>query len=119
MNNVTPFHWTEDLLPALGEAGLEFEGVNAIDWRRRLKGKLRDEELDGGKVDDPSMKLIDFWERKYGRAEEIEGRKEKAEVMFDTKKAEEYCRTMRDRMPNLVKEGYIKRFLESWKEVWS
>ncbi len=118
VNNVTPFHWTNDLMPALGEAGLDFRGVSPIEWLRLLKEQLKTVSENQGTFDDPSMKLTDFWERRYGGTKVDDNGGNKVDVRFDTKLAEECSQAMREKMPDLIQEGYISGFLEGWKDVW-
>jgi carbohydrate kinase (thermoresistant glucokinase family) len=57
--NPRPFHWTNDLLPALRCAGLSFAQVSQREWIRRLHASNPDPELN------PTIKLIEFFARKY------------------------------------------------------
>ena len=118
VNNATPFDWTSDLLPALSEAGLDFEGVSPTDWLRLLKEQLKVDSANKETIDDPSMKLIDFWEARYGGTKGERGDQDTVDVRFDTRVAEKYSRTMREGMPDLVRSRYIKVFLKGWEDVW-
>ena len=57
--NSRSFGWTEDLLPALRAAGLEFNVVAPREWVRRLRASDRDP------VANAPIKLVDFFARKY------------------------------------------------------
>lgn len=57
--NNTPFHWTRDLLPHLHAAGLDFEEVDQREWLRRLR------ESNADPVQNPPIKLVDFFANKY------------------------------------------------------
>lgn len=59
--NHRTFDWTKDLLPALRDAGLEFEEVEPREWIRRLRGSNPDPSLN------PPVKLVDFFASKYDR----------------------------------------------------
>lgn len=61
--NPQHFHWTRDFVPALRRTGLlpEFEVVSPEEWL----AKLRDSDPDVEK--NPSRKLLEFWEGKYGQ----------------------------------------------------
>lgn len=53
--------WTEDILPALRDAGLEFEEVEPKEWVRKLRQSNPDPNLN------PPVKLVDFFASKYDR----------------------------------------------------
>lgn len=57
--NHNSFHWTNDLLPLLSQAGLPFEAVNQREWIRRLRASNPDPSKN------PSVKLVDFFANKY------------------------------------------------------
>lgn len=57
--NHNSFHWTRDLLPLLQKAGLSFEAVDQREWIQRLRSSNPDP------VENPSIKLIDFFAAKY------------------------------------------------------
>jgi thioester reductase-like protein len=57
--NDKSFHWTNDLLPLLSQAGLSFETVDQREWIRRLRASNPDPSQN------PSVKLVDFFANKY------------------------------------------------------
>lgn len=59
--NHKSFSWTRDLLPALRDAGLQFEEVEPKEWVRRLR------ESNPDPVTNPPIKLVDFFASKYDR----------------------------------------------------
>jgi nucleoside-diphosphate-sugar epimerase len=63
--NSRSFHWTRDLLPMLRKAlpGVGYEEVGRREWIRRL----RESDPDG--VANPPVKLLAFFEGKYGHEE--------------------------------------------------
>lgn len=63
VTNPKTFSWTDDLLPALRAAGLEFEEVEPKEWVRRLR------ESDPDPVKNPPVKLVDFFASKYDKDE--------------------------------------------------
>ena len=63
VTNPKYFHWTNDLLPALRAAGLEFEEVAPKEWIRRLRASHPDPEVN------PPIKLVDFFASKYDKEE--------------------------------------------------
>ncbi|KAK4032964.1 putative gluconokinase 3 [Parachaetomium inaequale] len=63
VTNPNLFRWTEDLLPALKTAGLEFDEVEPKEWVRRLRESNPDPEAN------PPIKLVEFFASKYDRDE--------------------------------------------------
>lgn len=63
VTNPRTFSWTEDLLPALKTAGLEFDEVEPREWVRRLRASNPDPAAN------PPIKLVDFFAAKYDRDE--------------------------------------------------
>ncbi|KAK4096417.1 acetyl-CoA synthetase-like protein [Parathielavia hyrcaniae] len=61
VTNPQSFRWTEDLLPALKTAGLEFDEVEPREWVRRLRASNQDPQAN------PPIKLVDFFASKYDR----------------------------------------------------
>jgi thioester reductase-like protein len=61
VTNAKTFSWTKDLLPALRQAGLEFEEVEPKEWVRRLAASS--DEV----VANPPKKLLDFFASKYDK----------------------------------------------------
>ncbi|EXJ82474.1 hypothetical protein A1O3_06287 [Capronia epimyces CBS 606.96] len=59
VTNATLNHWTQDLLPLLREAGLEFEELPKQAWVRRLRESNQDPEAN------PPVKLLEFFTQKY------------------------------------------------------
>lgn len=132
--NPRSFHWTSDLLPALRRTNLPtFETVSPEEWLRRLK------ESNPDPVRNPSIKLVDFWDGKYGKApvkskdgqfnqeitnvvndgSVIEAREEKSTkgLVFETYQTIADCPIL-GQAPDLIKEGYIDKFVENWLQKW-
>lgn len=61
--NHRTFSWRYDLLPALREAGLEFDEVEPKEWVRRLRESNPDPVLN------PPIKLVEFFASKYDKDE--------------------------------------------------
>lgn len=61
VTNAKMFSWTNDLLPALREAGLEFDEVEPKEWVERLRNSTDDV------VANPTFKLVDFFASKYDK----------------------------------------------------
>lgn len=61
VTNAKTFSWTNDLLPALRQAGLIFDEVEPKEWVERLR-KSNDDV-----VANPTFKLVDFFASKYDK----------------------------------------------------
>ncbi|KAF2626294.1 male sterility protein [Macroventuria anomochaeta] len=61
VTNAKTFSWTNDLLPALRQAGLEFDEVEPKEWVERLRNSSNDV------VANPTFKLVDFFASKYDK----------------------------------------------------
>lgn len=61
VTNPKTFSWTDDLLPALREAGLKFEEVEPKEWVKRLA------ESSDDAVANPPKKLLEFFRAKYDK----------------------------------------------------
>ncbi|KAF8536483.1 hypothetical protein BDD12DRAFT_912113 [Trichophaea hybrida] len=94
--------WNRDVLPALKNAGLEFEAVDQHEWVKRLEVS----EHDGEK--NPPIKLLDFFRKKYGRD------KAASEPYFETKESCRFSPSLRNAKE--VDAVLIGRFLRYWKE---
>ena len=121
VNNASPFRWTAGLLPALKEAGLPFRTVTPPEWIHLLKENLKVNSKDKRANEDQSMKLYEFWERRYGPKHEKRDEEKndgKLQVHFDTRRAEAHSQVMRNGIPDLIREDYIRHFLQGWKDIW-
>ncbi|KAJ8110575.1 hypothetical protein OPT61_g6614 [Boeremia exigua] len=61
VTNAKTFSWTNDLLPALRQAGLEFDEVEPQEWVERLRNSSNDVKAN------PTFKLVDFFASKYNK----------------------------------------------------
>ncbi|KAI1855756.1 hypothetical protein JX265_012201 [Neoarthrinium moseri] len=61
VTNPKTFDWTNDLLPALKAAGLQFQEVEPKEWVRRLRASNPDPSVN------PPIKLVDFFASKYDK----------------------------------------------------
>lgn len=61
--NPRTFDWTADLLPALKQAGLNFDEVEPQEWVNRLRNSTSDP------VKNPPIKLVDFFASKYDKTD--------------------------------------------------
>jgi hypothetical protein len=109
-NLVNPhvFSW-EDLLSELHAAGLEFTTVSFSDWLQ----KLRISAAHGDELRNPAVKLIDYFEKTYG-AEAFENKG----ITFETTAVQRDSAVLRY-PPNIIKDGYVRKFLASWLQRWN
>jgi hypothetical protein len=106
VQNPQVFHWTHDLLPALHNAGLDFEVVSQREWVTRLRMSEKDPEKN------PTIKLLDFFAEKYDN--DRPGRKG---LVFLTYKTAEKTEAIRDGY-DVVGSGLVKKFVDSWRLEW-
>ncbi|KAL4800546.1 hypothetical protein BDV19DRAFT_398068 [Aspergillus venezuelensis] len=106
VQNPRTFRWTEDLLPALKEAGLDFETLPKREWVRRL----REGEHDPKK--NPAIKLLDFFAEKYDN--DNPGR---SGLVFEMEKSEAASPALRGGV-ELIESGLIRKFVEAWRREW-
>ncbi|KAK9367371.1 hypothetical protein V1509DRAFT_185320 [Lipomyces kononenkoae] len=104
--NPKTFRWTEDLLPALRSAGLNFRVVNQREWIRLLR------EGDQDPVRNPTVKLTNFFAAKYDN--ELPGRQG---LRFETYITEKESATIRNAI-DPIGNGLIKKFVDRWLEKW-
>ena len=73
--------------------------------------KLRDYEKNGGDPQrNPAVKLIDHFDKMYGR-------EKTGDVKFEIKLAEKHSAALRG-APRLIEDGYIRKFVKAWLEKW-
>ncbi|KAL4884773.1 hypothetical protein BJY04DRAFT_233049 [Aspergillus karnatakaensis] len=106
VQNARTFKWTEELLPALRAAGLDFEVLPKRQWVQRL----RDGEQDPKK--NPAIKLLDFFAEKYDN--DNLGR---AGLVFEMEKSEAASPSLNGGV-ELIETGLIKKFVDSWRAEW-
>lgn len=76
VTNPTLNHWSQDLLPLLRDAGLEFEELPKQAWLQRLRESDQDPEVN------PPIKLLEFFASKY------DNNNPTRTLLYDTKKAQ-------------------------------
>ncbi|KAL5002470.1 hypothetical protein BDV10DRAFT_202602 [Aspergillus recurvatus] len=106
VQNAKTFKWTEELLPALKEAGLDFEVLPKRQWVQRL----REGEQDPKK--NPAIKLLNFFTEKYDN--DNRGR---SELVFEMKKSEAASPSLKGGV-ELIESGLIKKFVDAWRSEW-
>ncbi|KAL3464342.1 hypothetical protein BJX64DRAFT_286473 [Aspergillus heterothallicus] len=106
VQNAKTFRWTEDLLPALKKAGLDFEILPKREWVQRL----REGEQDPKK--NPAVKLLDFFAEKYDN--DSMGR---SGLSFEMQKSEAASPALNGGV-DLIESGLIKKFVDAWRREW-
>ncbi|KAJ5729723.1 NRPS-like enzyme [Penicillium malachiteum] len=106
LQNSTTFRWTEDLLPALQRAGLQFEILHKREWVQRLRESEQDP------LRNPTIKLLDFFTDKYDN--DAPGR---SGLSFAMEKTESASPSLSGGV-ELIDAGLIKRFVDSWASRW-
>ncbi|KAL1617192.1 putative NRPS-like protein biosynthetic cluster [Diplodia seriata] len=108
--NPRAMHWTRELLPVLREVGLAFEEVEVGEWLGRLRASDRDPARN------PPVKLLAFWEGKYGGGGEE--KEEKGEVEWETERVRTWSRAIAtvEKPGRELLEKIVGYFLnEAWK----
>lgn len=88
--NPNRFHWSRDMLPSLSAAGLQFETLSTQEWMERLRASSRDPEVN------PPIKLLDWFESKYGCGMNPENVGPLEYQTEETEKASETIRNVQD-----------------------
>lgn len=106
VQNSRTFKWTEELLPALKEAGLDFEILPQRQWVQHLREGEQDPQKN------PAIKLLDFFADKYDN--DMPGR---AGLVFEMEKSEAASPSLKGGV-ELIESGLIKKFVDSWRGEW-
>ncbi|KAF1952583.1 acetyl-CoA synthetase-like protein [Byssothecium circinans] len=106
--NPTRFHWTRDMLPALRDAGLEFEALRTEEWMERLRSSEKDPEKN------PPIKLLEWFESKYGYG----ARGKKTGVLeYETGETARMSATI-ERLPDVTDRAYVGRVVGRLRRHW-
>lgn len=107
--NPTRFHWTRDMLPALSAAGLQFESLPTDQWMDRLRNSDRDPK------NNPPIKLLDWFESKYGRAAST---KPKGPLEYLTERTGQDSVSL-GQIPDVTDSKYISMVIDRLKKRWA
>ncbi|KAM0489841.1 hypothetical protein ACHAP8_012159 [Fusarium lateritium] len=104
--NPKTFDWTNDLLPALRNAGLTFDELSPKEWVQRLRASNPDPTAN------PSIKLVDFFASKYDKDEFSPSKP------FATEKASELSPAIAN--ATVLNQEFVDKFVKyfsnsSWK----
>lgn len=106
LQNPVTVRWTEDVLPAMAAAGLQFEIVPQREWVQRLRDGEQDPVLN------PTVKLLDFFTEKYDNDKPGRGG-----LVFETSETEKRSRAIQDGY-DVVTSGLLAKCVASWKKHW-
>ncbi|KAF2023697.1 acetyl-CoA synthetase-like protein [Setomelanomma holmii] len=106
--NPTRFHWTRDMLPALADAGLQFETLPTDQWMERLRNSEKDPAKNS------PIKLLDWFESKYGRSVSTGN---KGVLEFVTEETGKDSVTL-GRIPDVTDRAYMSKVINRLKERW-
>jgi thioester reductase-like protein len=112
--NPRTFNWAADFLPALKRCAAlpAFDIVSPQEWLRRLAGS----EQDASK--NPSIKLLDFWQAKYGKAvAATDATTLPSGLTFDTVRTLQDCVALKD-VEQPVEHCLVERYAEQWMKKW-
>lgn len=104
--NPSVFHWTKEFLPALRNAGLEFEVVDQREWIKRLRESEQDP------VKNPTVKLTDFFAGKYDNDGSRSG------LIYASEMTERVSPSLKGGV-DLLSSGLVQKFVESWRNDWA
>ncbi|KAL1592893.1 putative NRPS-like protein biosynthetic cluster [Nothophoma quercina] len=107
--NPTRFHWTRDMLPALAAAGLEFESLPTDQWMDRLRNSDRDPKKN------PPIKLLDWFESKYGGAAST---KPKGPLEYITEETGKDSESL-GQIPDVTDSKYMSMVIDRLKKRWA
>lgn len=107
--NPTRFHWTKDMLPALSAAGLEFESLPTDQWMERLRNSDRDPKSN------PPIKLLDWFESKYGNAAST---KPKGPLEYITEQTARDSESL-GQIPSVTDSKYMNMVIDRLKTRWA
>ncbi|KAF2676380.1 acetyl-CoA synthetase-like protein [Lentithecium fluviatile CBS 122367] len=102
------FHWTHDMLPALREAGLSFEVLPKDQWMERLRTSDRDP------IKNPPIKLLDWFESKYGR---MASTTNKGSLDYLTDQTAMQSSSLRS-VPDVTQRGFVEMVVSRLRSNW-
>mgnify|MGYP004504738885 CR=1 FL=1 len=106
--NPTRFHWTRDMLPALSAAGLEFDSLPTDQWMEKLRNSDRDPNKN------PPIKLLDWFESKYGSAAST---KPSGPLKYITEQTGRDSQSL-GQIPDVTDSKYMNMVIDRLKKRW-
>ncbi|KAF2722236.1 acetyl-CoA synthetase-like protein [Polychaeton citri CBS 116435] len=116
--NPRTFSWKSDLLPALARSKLPaFDIVSSDEWLERLR------KSDNSPARNPSIKLLDFWRKKYGstigdRAKQTADVGDARRLVFETSVTARDCPSL-IAVQDPVSTGLVERYVATWLNKWA
>ncbi|RGP81756.1 hypothetical protein FLONG3_141 [Fusarium longipes] len=107
--NPIRFHWTNQMLPAMTAAGFKFETLPTSEWMQRL----RDSDRDPSK--NPPIKLLDWFESKYGNKASTKAETGPLDYLTDLSREDSV--TLRN-VPDVTNVGYVNMVLGRLQKHW-
>ncbi|KAM0194377.1 hypothetical protein ACHAPQ_008329 [Fusarium lateritium] len=108
--NPVRFHWAKEMLPSMTKAGYKFETLPTSEWMERLRNSERDP------AKNPPIKLLDWFEGKYGN--KAASSAEKGPLDYLTDRSREDSETLRN-VPDVTNVDYVKMMLGRLQAHWS
>ncbi|KAJ2996693.1 hypothetical protein NUW58_g889 [Xylaria curta] len=106
--NPQRFHWTRDMLISLAKAGLEFESLPTDRWMERLRSSDRDP------VKNPPIKLLGWFESKYGHGKSAA---QSGGLVYQTGDTRNKSKTLRN-VPDVTDVGFVQLMLGRLRKHW-
>jgi carbohydrate kinase (thermoresistant glucokinase family) len=105
VTNAKTFSWTNDLLPALRQTGLEFDAIEPKEWVKRLAESSEDVAVN------PPRKLLDFFASKYDKDTFAPSR------TYDTSIARSFSPALSN--TPVLDERFVKTFVDQFRsKAW-
>ena len=103
------FHWTRDMLPALQDAGLQFEVLPTSQWMDRLRTSDQDP------VRNPPIKLLDWFESKYGHGASPS---RQGVLEYSTKETEARSVSLRN-VSDVTERNFVRMMVQRLQSHWA
>ncbi|KAF2963977.1 hypothetical protein GQX73_g9592 [Xylaria multiplex] len=107
--NPQRFHWTRDMLPSLAKAGLEFESLPTDQWMERLRSSDRDP------TKNPPIKLLEWFESKYGQGKLTT---QSGGLVYLTDETRKNSETLRN-VPDVTEVKFVRMMLDRLRKHWA
>jgi thioester reductase-like protein len=116
-NMVNPriFEWKQ-MLEELHAAGLKFDILGFHDWLAKLQQAAAKNDKEEEKRN-PAVKLLHHLEERYVKDASGDGANA-GHTFFDTKAIQRDSNVLRS-PPDIIRGGYVRKFLESWLKRWA
>jgi thioester reductase-like protein len=106
--NPVRFHWTRQMLPALRTSGLKFKTLSTDQWMELLRASPRDPKRN------PPIKLLDWFESKYGCKANPNNR---GGLVYLTEKTKKVSRTV-ECVLDVTSVEFVKKIVKRLRIHW-